>query len=112
MTSTQTRNISDSVNQVIRLINSGAQMVRITTPAMKDVEALQSIITELRAQITTPIIADVHYLPEVAMAVAPFVDKVRINPGISQITNLSVITISAKRNMPALCKQWAKKQPL
>ena len=82
MTSTQTRNISDSVNQVIRLINSGAQMVRITTPAMKDVEALQSIITELRAQnYTTPIIADVHYLPEVAMAVAPFVDKVRINPG-------------------------------
>lgn len=82
MTNTQTRNISDSVNQVIRLINSGAQMVRITTPAMKDVEALQSIITELRAQnYTTPIIADVHYLPEVAMAVAPFVDKVRINPG-------------------------------
>ena len=82
MTSTQTRNISDTVNQVICLINSGAQMVRITTPAMKDVEALQSIITELRAQnYTTPIIADVHYLPEVAMAVAPFVDKVRINPG-------------------------------
>lgn len=82
MTSTQTRNISDTVNQVIRLIDSGAQMVRITTPAMKDVEALQSIITELRAQnYTTPIIADVHYLPEVAMAVAPFVDKVRINPG-------------------------------
>ena len=82
MTSTQTRNISDTVNQVIRLIDSGAQMVRITTPAMKDVEALQSIFTELRAQnYTTPIIADVHYLPEVAMAVAPFVDKVRINPG-------------------------------
>ncbi len=82
MTNTDTADVVASVAQCKRMIDSGAQMVRLTVPSMKEVAPLARIQAQLRAEgFLTPIVADVHFNPNVAEAVAPFVEKVRINPG-------------------------------
>ncbi|HPS71957.1 MAG TPA: (E)-4-hydroxy-3-methylbut-2-enyl-diphosphate synthase [Bacteroidales bacterium] len=82
MTNTATTDIEGTIEQTIRVIDKGAEMVRITVPTLKEIDSLKEIVTKIREKgYKTPIIADVHYLPEVAESVATFVDKVRINPG-------------------------------
>ncbi|MCR4964438.1 MAG: (E)-4-hydroxy-3-methylbut-2-enyl-diphosphate synthase [Bacteroidales bacterium] len=82
MTNTDTLDVAASVAQCERMIANGAQMVRLTVPTMKEVDTLAQIQKNLRQKgITTPIVADVHFNPKVAEAVASFVEKVRINPG-------------------------------
>ncbi len=82
MTNTNTLDVAATVAQTKRMIAAGAEMVRITVPSMKEVEALRQIKTQLRSEgILTPLIADVHFNPKVAEAVAAIVEKVRVNPG-------------------------------
>ena len=82
MTSTPTGDIKASVAQVIRLAEAGAEYVRLTVPTMEDVEALREIRRQVReAGFRTPLIADVHFNPDIAEAAARIVEKVRINPG-------------------------------
>ncbi len=82
MTNTDTNDVAASVAQCERMIAAGAQMVRLTVPSMKEVEAMRAIRDGLRAKgITTPLVADVHFNPKVAEAMAAIVEKVRINPG-------------------------------
>ena len=82
MTNTFTSDVEASVAQVKRMVAAGCEMVRLTVPSMKEAESLREIKTRLRAEgIDTPLIADVHFLPEVAEACAAFVEKVRVNPG-------------------------------
>ena len=83
MTNTDTADVQASVAQCKRMIDAGAQMVRLTVPSLKEVEPLKEIKKQLKSdgygQI--PLIADVHFNPKVAEAVATFMDKVRVNPG-------------------------------
>lgn len=83
MTNTDTADVQASVAQCKRMIDAGAQMVRLTVPSLKEVEPLKEIQKQLKSdgygQI--PLIADVHFNPKVAEAVATFMDKVRVNPG-------------------------------
>lgn len=82
MTNTDTNDIEASVAQCKRMIVAGAQMVRLTVPSLKEVEAMRQIKAQLRAEgIDTPLVADVHFNPNVAEAMAAVVEKVRINPG-------------------------------
>ena len=82
MTNTFTSDVEASVAQVKRMVAAGCEMVRLTVPSMKEAESLREIKNRLRAEgIDTPLIADVHFLPEVAEACAAFVEKVRVNPG-------------------------------
>lgn len=82
MTNTDTNDIEASVAQCKRMIAAGAQMVRLTVPSLKEVEAMRQIKARLRAEgIDTPLVADVHFNPNVAEAMAAVVEKVRINPG-------------------------------
>jgi (E)-4-hydroxy-3-methylbut-2-enyl-diphosphate synthase len=82
MTNTDTNNVEATVDQIIELKDAGADMVRVTVPGLKEVEALRKIKSSLQQKnIDIPIIADVHFLPIVAEKVATFVEKVRINPG-------------------------------
>ena len=82
MTNTATNDVSASLAQCIRLHKAGADMIRLTTQGIREVEALSAIKSSLRALgISTPIIADVHFSPAVALAAAVVADKVRINPG-------------------------------
>ena len=82
MCTTDTLDVEASVAQCIRLNEAGADMIRLTTQGLKEVEAFSEIKLRLRAQgIEIPLIADVHFSPQVAHAVAAIANKVRINPG-------------------------------
>ena len=82
MCNTHTSDIEATVAQCRRLAAAGSQLIRITVPSMKDVPCLEEISRRLRAEgIGTPLVADIHFSPEIAMAVVPVVEKIRINPG-------------------------------
>ena len=82
MTNTNTNDIEGTVAQVIRMAEAGSQMARITVPSMKEVASLQAIKETLRARgYQLPLVADVHFKPQVAEACAAIVEKVRVNPG-------------------------------
>jgi (E)-4-hydroxy-3-methylbut-2-enyl-diphosphate synthase len=82
MANTDTNNIEASVNQAIRIIEAGGELVRFTTQGVREAKSLGLIHDELRRRgYTTPLVADVHFNPAVAEEVAQYVEKVRINPG-------------------------------
>lgn len=82
MTNTKTSDIEATYNQIIRIYNAGADLVRVSVPSRSDVEALKQIKKRLVANnIYIPVIADIHFNPLLAEAIAPYVEKVRINPG-------------------------------
>lgn len=82
MTTTNTLDTENTVEQAIRIINAGADYVRITAPSIKDAANLENIKKQLRAKgYNTPLIADIHYTPNAAELAARIVEKVRINPG-------------------------------
>ncbi len=82
MTNTDTLNTEESVAQCIRIIEAGADFVRLTAQGIKEAENLATIKTKLRkAGFSTPLIADIHFNPVAAETAARLVEKVRINPG-------------------------------
>ena len=82
MTNSDTNLIEDTVNQVKRIAEAGANLVRISVPSSKEVTAMREIKARLHADgYTLPLVADVHFNPKVAEAMATIVEKVRINPG-------------------------------
>ena len=82
MCNTHTSDVEASVNQCIRLYEAGAQMIRLTVPSIAQVESLAEIKSRLREKgIYVPLVADVHFSSEIAIAAAAVVEKVRINPG-------------------------------
>lgn len=82
MTTTDTMDTIATVEQSIRIIEAGADYVRITAPAMKEAVNLEKIKTELRKRgYGTPLIADIHFTPNAAEHAARIVEKVRVNPG-------------------------------
>ena len=82
MTTTLTTDTEASVEQCIRIIESGADLVRLTTQGTREAENLRNIRAELdRRGYHTPLVADVHFNPNVADVAAGIIEKVRINPG-------------------------------
>lgn len=82
MTTVDTLNIPAVVAEVIRLVEAGADYVRITAPSQKEAEALAEIKAQLRQKgYKVPLVADIHYTPKAAEIAARIVEKVRINPG-------------------------------
>ncbi|MEE0340689.1 MAG: (E)-4-hydroxy-3-methylbut-2-enyl-diphosphate synthase [Bacteroidales bacterium] len=82
MCNTHTCDEAESIKQCIRLSEAGSQMIRLTVPGLQDVPHIKAIREALRERgIYTPIVADIHFSSQTAIEVAPFVDKVRINPG-------------------------------
>ena len=82
MCNTHTSDVEASVEQCVRLYEAGAQLIRLTVPSLGQVESLRKIKEELRSRgIDTPLVADVHFSSEIAIAAAEVVEKVRINPG-------------------------------
>ena len=82
MTTTDTMDTLATVEQCIRCIEAGAEMVRITAPSKKEAENLQAIKDELHKRgYTTPLVADIHFTPNAAEIAAKIVAKVRVNPG-------------------------------
>jgi len=82
MTTTDTLDTEKTVAQVIRCIEAGAELVRITAPSKTEAENLAAIKASLRSQgYTTPIVADIHFTPNAAEIAATLIEKVRVNPG-------------------------------
>jgi (E)-4-hydroxy-3-methylbut-2-enyl-diphosphate synthase len=82
MCDTHTSDVDATVAQCRSLSEAGAEMIRITVPGLPDVDCVKRIKSTLRSEgITTPIVADIHFSSQTAIAVAPIVEKVRINPG-------------------------------
>ncbi len=82
MTTTDTMDTMATVQQSIRCIEAGAELVRITAPSKNEAENLLNIKNELRKRgYTTPLVADIHFTPNAAEIAARIVEKVRINPG-------------------------------
>lgn len=82
MTTTDTMDTKKTVDQSIRMIEAGCELVRITAPSKKEAENLAPIREAIRAAgYDTPLIADIHFTPNAAEIAAGIVEKVRVNPG-------------------------------
>ncbi|MEC8679180.1 MAG: (E)-4-hydroxy-3-methylbut-2-enyl-diphosphate synthase [Bacteroidota bacterium] len=82
MTTTDTMDTIATVNQSIRMINAGCELVRVTAPSIKDAKNLKNIKDELNKKgYNVPLVADIHFTPNAAEIAAEIVEKVRINPG-------------------------------
>jgi (E)-4-hydroxy-3-methylbut-2-enyl-diphosphate synthase len=77
MTTTDTRDVNATVDQIRRLEQAGCEIVRVAVVDEAAADALQAI----KARISIPLIADIHYNYRLALRSAPFVDCIRINPG-------------------------------
>lgn len=82
MTNTDTLDTVATVNQAIRMIQAGSELVRITAPGIREAENLDAIKRNLHSKgYRVPLIADIHFNPKAAEIAATIVEKVRINPG-------------------------------
>jgi (E)-4-hydroxy-3-methylbut-2-enyl-diphosphate synthase len=82
MTTTNTMNTEDTINQSIRMIEAGSEYIRITAPSKNEAKNLKNIQAGLiQKGYNVPIIADIHFTPNAAELAAEIVSKVRINPG-------------------------------
>ena len=82
MTTTDTMDTKETVEQSIRMIEAGSELVRITAPSKREAENLKNIKKEIRNHgYDTPLVADIHFTPNAALIAAEIVEKVRINPG-------------------------------
>lgn len=82
MTTSNTRDVAATIDQVMRLVDAGCEMVRMTVQGMKEADSCELIKNGLlKMGYDVPLIADIHFYPPAAMRVLDFVEKVRINPG-------------------------------
>ena len=84
MITEETRNVNGCVAQITQMADAGCEIVRVTTPTLAEAYKLGEIQIEVRRRgYDVPLVADVHHQgSDIAVAVAQFVDKVRINPGL------------------------------
>ena len=88
MTNTDTNDTAASVAQIERIDRAGCPIVRLTAQGRREGENLKNIVAALRADgYQTAVVADIHFVPEVASIAAEAVDKVRINPGNYRTSN-------------------------
>ncbi len=82
MTTTDTMDTEGSVEQSIRMIDAGCELVRLTAPSKNEAENLKNIKAALvQRGYNTPLVADIHFTPNAAEIAAGIVEKVRVNPG-------------------------------
>ena len=82
ITTTDTMDTEGSVEQSIRMIDAGCELVRLTAPSKKEAENLGIIKNELvKRGYNTPLVADIHFTPNAAEIAAKLIEKVRVNPG-------------------------------
>ncbi len=82
MTTVDTMDTEGTVEQSIRMVESGCEYVRVTAPSMKEAENLRNIRQALHERgVFVPLVADIHFTPNAAELAAEIVEKVRVNPG-------------------------------
>lgn len=82
MTTSSTRDVDATVDQILRLEQAGCEIVRVTVQGIKEAESCEAIKSSLiQKGCNVPLVADIHFYPPAAMKAVEFVDKIRINPG-------------------------------
>lgn len=82
MTTADTMNTQESIEESIRMIDAGCEIVRLTAPSKKEAENLHLIKQGLVERgYGTPLVADIHFTPNAAEIAADYVEKIRVNPG-------------------------------
>jgi (E)-4-hydroxy-3-methylbut-2-enyl-diphosphate synthase len=82
MTTVSTMDTDKSVEEAIRIIKAGGQLVRFTAPNINEAKNLLNIKNTLEEKgYDTPLVADIHFTPNAALEASTIVEKVRINPG-------------------------------
>ena len=82
MLTSDTCNVPKVIKEIEGLVKAGCEIIRITVPNHKSVEALYKIREFMfNLEINTPLVADIHFNPQLAVNAAEFVEKIRINPG-------------------------------
>ncbi|KAH0712989.1 hypothetical protein KY289_008948 [Solanum tuberosum] len=82
MTTTDTKDVAATVEQVMKIADAGADIVRITVQGKKEADACFEIKNTLvQKNYNIPLVADIHFAPSVALRVAECFDKIRVNPG-------------------------------
>ncbi len=82
MTTTDTTDVAQTVEQTAALIREGCHLVRITAQTTVEAKALKEIKAALLGRgLTAPLAADIHFNPSAALESAEHVEKVRVNPG-------------------------------
>lgn len=82
MTTSSTRDVEATIDQIMRLADSGCEIARVTVQGMKEADSCEGIKNGLLQKgYDIPVVADIHFYPPAASRVVDFVDKVRINPG-------------------------------
>ena len=105
MCNTSTDDIEGSLAQCRAMAAAGAGLIRLTTQGLKQVDSLREIKRRLRAEgIETPLVADIHFLADAALAAASVADKVRINPG--NFAKEHEVACAKFRELIGLCKQY------
>ena len=99
MTNTHTEDVDATVKQIRQLTKAGCEIIRCAVPTMEAAKAL----TEIKKQITIPLVADIHFDYKLALAAMEYgADKIRINPGnIGSSDRVKAVVDEAKaRNIP------------
>jgi len=82
MTTTDTMDTELSIEQAIRMIDAGCELVRYTAPSKKEAENLKAIRQGLDTRgYKAPIVADIHFTPNAAEVAALHIEKIRVNHG-------------------------------
>lgn len=82
MTTVDTMDTEGSIEESIRMIDAGCEIVRLTAPSKKEAENLKLIKEGLVERgYSTPLVADIHFTPNAAEIAADYVEKIRVNPG-------------------------------
>ena len=82
MTTTDTMDTRMTIDQSMRMVDAGCEIVRITAPSIKEAKNLETIKDGLMKNgYDVPLVADIHFTPNAAIMAASIVEKVRINPG-------------------------------
>ncbi len=112
MTNTDTLNTQATVEQCIRIIEAGGELIRFAVQGVEEAENLQNIRSELiRRGYNTPLVADIHFSPKAAEIAAKYVEKVRINPG-NYAEKRRQFEYSAEEYIEAIQKIAIKLKPL
>ncbi|BDA79354.1 4-hydroxy-3-methylbut-2-en-1-yl diphosphate synthase (flavodoxin) [Leptospira kobayashii] len=82
MITSNTRDTEASISQIAALEKAGSELVRLTVPSQADADNLPEIRKRMKELgLTVPLVADIHFTPQVALKCVEWVEKVRINPG-------------------------------
>ncbi len=99
MTNTKTEDVKATVAQIQALEKAGCDIIRCAVPTMEAAAAL----TEIKKQITIPLVADIHFDYKLAIAaIEAGADKIRINPGNIGSTDRvrAVVDAARERSIP------------